>query len=74
LGENPLKLDSKPPTIPFQDYALKETRFRMLLKANPERAKTLLANAQRSVQARFDVYKQLATLQFGSTDAADETH
>jgi len=74
LGENPLKLDSKPPKIPFQEYALKETRFRMLLKANPERAKELLAEAQRSVQARFDIYNQLAKLQFGSTDTADETN
>ncbi len=73
-GENPLKLDSKAPKMAFSDYALKETRFRMLLKTDPERAKRLLADAQRSVQARFDVYQQLAGLQFGSGDAAGDTN
>jgi pyruvate-ferredoxin/flavodoxin oxidoreductase len=74
LGENPLKLDSKAPKLAFSDYALKETRFRMLLKSDPERAKRLLADAQRSVQARFDVYQQLAGLDFGSGDATGETN
>jgi pyruvate-ferredoxin/flavodoxin oxidoreductase len=73
VGENPLKLDSKAPETSFQDWALKETRFRMLLKSNPERAKELLAEAQRSVQARYDVYSQLAGLQFASNEA-DETN
>ena len=41
-----------------------ETRFRMLAKTDPARAEQLLANAQRSVQARFDVYQQLAGLDF----------
>jgi len=74
LGENPLKLDSKEPTVSFQDYALKETRFRMLLKANPERAKKLLGDAQRAVHARFDIFTQLANLDFGPADGADETN
>jgi pyruvate-ferredoxin/flavodoxin oxidoreductase len=73
MGENPLKMDSKAPKISFQDYALKETRFRMLLKSDPERAQRLLADAQRSVRARFDVYQQLAGLKFGS-DRAGETN
>jgi pyruvate-ferredoxin/flavodoxin oxidoreductase len=74
MGENPLKMDSKEPKISFSDYALKETRFRMLLKSDPERAKKLLNDAQRSVQARFDIYQQLAGLQFGSSDAAGDTN
>jgi pyruvate-ferredoxin/flavodoxin oxidoreductase len=74
MGENPLKMDSKTPKISFSDYALKETRFRMLLKSDPERAKQLLADAQRSVQARFDIYQQLAGLQFGGSDAAGDTN
>jgi pyruvate-ferredoxin/flavodoxin oxidoreductase len=73
MGENPLKMDSKAPKISFQDYALKETRFRMLLKSDPERAKRLLADAQRSVRARFDVYQQLAGLDF-SNDRAGESN
>jgi len=71
MGENPLKMDSKAPKIPFTDFALKETRFRMLQKVNPERAKELLGQAQNAANARFDYYKQLAGLQFGSDDSGE---
>jgi pyruvate-ferredoxin/flavodoxin oxidoreductase len=63
-GENPLQLDSKAPSVPFKDYALNETRYRMLLKANPERAKMLLEEAQRSVDARYNKYRQLAEMSY----------
>ncbi|MEN8163538.1 MAG: 4Fe-4S dicluster domain-containing protein, partial [Acidobacteriota bacterium] len=66
IGENPLKLDSKAPTISFEQFAMTENRFRMLTKSDPERARELMLNAQRSVRARFDVYKQLASLNFDS--------
>jgi len=71
MGENPLKLDSKAPKISFGQYANTETRFRMLQKTDPERAKELLANAQRAVTARFDVYQQLASLSFDSDSDSD---
>jgi len=66
VGENPLKLDSKAPKLAFEKYALSETRFRMLMKANPERAKMLLEGAQRSVNERYDYYQQLAQLKYGA--------
>ncbi|HHJ06230.1 MAG TPA: pyruvate:ferredoxin (flavodoxin) oxidoreductase, partial [Anaerolineae bacterium] len=44
-GKKPLKLDSKAPKIPLEDYMYNENRFRMLTKSNPERAKKLLADA-----------------------------
>jgi pyruvate-ferredoxin/flavodoxin oxidoreductase len=66
MGENPLKMDSKAPKMSFEQYAMSETRFRMLQKTDPERAKMLLAKAQRAVKARFDVYQQLAGLTFGA--------
>ena len=71
MKENPLKLDSKPPKIAFEQFANTETRFRMLHKTDPERAKKLMIEAQRSVTARFDVYKQLASLSYGSEDGSD---
>ena len=71
VGENPLKLDSKEPKISFEQYALTETRFRMLLKSDPDRAKRLLANAQRAAQARYDVYRQLAELSFATPADAE---
>ncbi len=74
-GENPLKLDSRAPKVPFEQWALSETRFRMLMKANPERAKMLLAKAQLSVAARFDIYKQMAQMDYSASaeqTASDE--
>jgi pyruvate-ferredoxin/flavodoxin oxidoreductase len=73
MGENPLKLDSRAPKISFEEWALTETRFRMLAKINPERSKNLLAEAQRVVQAKYDMYQQLANLHYGS-DADAETN
>ncbi len=73
MGENPLKLDSKSPKISFEEYALSETRFKMLAKVNPERSKRLLAEAQRNVQARYVMYQQLANLHYGA-DADSETN
>jgi pyruvate-ferredoxin/flavodoxin oxidoreductase len=73
MGENPLKLDSRAPKISFDEYALSETRFRMLMKINPERSKKLLAEAQRVVRAKYDMYQQLANLHYGS-DADSETN
>jgi pyruvate-ferredoxin/flavodoxin oxidoreductase len=73
MGENPLKLDSRAPKIAFDEWALTETRFRMLAKINPERSKKLLAEAQRVVQAKYDMYQQLANLHYGS-DADTETN
>ncbi|MCP4899017.1 MAG: pyruvate:ferredoxin (flavodoxin) oxidoreductase [bacterium] len=65
-GENPLKMDCKAPKVSFEQYAMSETRFKMLMKSNPERAKQLLANAGKSVAARFEVYQKLAQLEFSS--------
>jgi pyruvate-ferredoxin/flavodoxin oxidoreductase len=73
MGENPLKLDSRAPKIAFDEWALSETRFRMLMKTNPERSKRLLEEAQRVVQAKYDMYQQLANLHYGS-DADSETN
>jgi pyruvate-ferredoxin/flavodoxin oxidoreductase len=61
------------PKIAFDQFALSETRFRMLAKVNPERSKRLLAEAQRVVQAKFDMYQQLANLHYGA-DADSETN
>jgi pyruvate-ferredoxin/flavodoxin oxidoreductase len=64
-GDNPLQLDSGPPKIPLQDYIYNETRYRMLEKIDPERAKMLLAMAQESVKERYRLYEQLAGLKVG---------
>ncbi len=60
LGENPFKLDSKDPKIPVIDYMKAENRFKMLMKANPERAAMLDKDAQAFIDARWQKYKYLA--------------
>jgi len=43
------------------------------MKTNPERSKRLLEEAQRVVQAKYDMYQQLANLHYGA-DADTETN
>ncbi|MBR9829084.1 MAG: pyruvate:ferredoxin (flavodoxin) oxidoreductase [Oceanospirillales bacterium] len=67
-GENPLKLDSKPPSIPYAAFARTEARFSMLARANPEAAEVFLAQAQRDVSERYHCYEQLAGLSWEKHD------
>ena len=61
-GENPLKLDSKAPTIPFEEYAYGENRYRVLKKTNPEAAAKLMELAEEDARKRWNLYEQLASL------------
>jgi len=61
-GKNPLQLDSKAPSLPFEKYAYNETRFTMLTHSNPEAAKQLLEQAQAEVTARWRLYEHLAAM------------
>jgi pyruvate-ferredoxin/flavodoxin oxidoreductase len=63
---NPLQLDSKAPKIPLKDYAYNETRFKMLAQAKPQEAERLLILAQQDVDARWRMYEQLASLDYGA--------
>ncbi len=58
-GKNPLSIDSKAPSIPIEEYAYKETRYRVLTKTKPERAKMLLEAAQADADHRWEAYQQL---------------
>jgi pyruvate-ferredoxin/flavodoxin oxidoreductase len=59
-GKNPLKLDSKAPSIKVEDYAYNEARFRMLLKTDEERANMLMEQANKDVLDRWETYKHMA--------------
>ncbi|MFD2110418.1 pyruvate:ferredoxin (flavodoxin) oxidoreductase [Thiorhodococcus fuscus] len=61
-GENPLLIDSKPPSIPYRDFMNSETRFSLLNRTHPEAAERFLQLAQTHVKTRFDLYEQLAHL------------
>ncbi|HQK17902.1 MAG TPA: thiamine pyrophosphate-dependent enzyme [Polyangiaceae bacterium] len=63
-GENPLKLDSKAPKIPFEEYAYAETRWKMLTKSKPERAKELLRLAGENAQKKWLYLDQLAKMSY----------
>jgi pyruvate-ferredoxin/flavodoxin oxidoreductase len=67
-GRNPLQIDSREPSIPFQDYAYNETRYRMLAQSNPVEAKRLLREAQSDAHDRWRHYHQLASLSMNGDD------
>ncbi len=64
-GKNPLQLDSKEPTISFEQYAYKEMRWKMLTKSKPQEAKLLLEKATADVQTRWRLLKQMSAMQYG---------
>jgi pyruvate-ferredoxin/flavodoxin oxidoreductase len=56
----PFSLDSARPTLPIAEFALREGRFAMLARSDPERARRLLEAAQEDVDERWRYYEQLA--------------
>ncbi len=71
-GKNPLKMDSKSPSIDYEDYAYKETRFKMLAKSKPERAKKLLDLAQKDVRSRWRLYEEWAAFKYNNGKEGEE--
>jgi pyruvate-ferredoxin/flavodoxin oxidoreductase len=59
-GENPFHLDSKPPKLPLREFTQLETRFKMLEKSQPERARELAKLAQKDVDSRWKLYEHMA--------------
>jgi pyruvate-ferredoxin/flavodoxin oxidoreductase len=65
-GKNPLVLDSKEPSVPVMDYAYNETRYRMLVQADEARAETLIKQAANDSARRWNLYKQMAEIQYNN--------
>jgi len=63
-GKNPLTIDSREPSIPLEDYVYNETRYRMLVQADENRAEMLLNSAKEDVRKRLDLYRQMAAIQY----------
>ncbi len=59
-GESPLHMDSKPPSIPYEEFANTETRFAVLARTHPEAALRFLHMAQKHAGEKFHLYDQLA--------------
>jgi pyruvate-ferredoxin/flavodoxin oxidoreductase len=70
-GRNPLTIDSKDPSIPLEQYVYNETRYRMLLQSDEQRAEMLLKLAQQDVKSRWELYKQMAAMHYGSNGGND---
>ncbi|MEJ5314161.1 MAG: pyruvate:ferredoxin (flavodoxin) oxidoreductase, partial [Anaerolinea sp.] len=65
-GKNPLIIDSKDPTVDVQEYAYNETRYRMLVQADEARAEMLMQQAREDARKRWELYKQMASIQYKS--------
>jgi pyruvate-ferredoxin/flavodoxin oxidoreductase len=63
-GQNPLQIDSKDPSMTFEDFASVQNRFRVLKKINPEAAETLMAQANKETAERVEMYKHLAAMKY----------
>jgi pyruvate-ferredoxin/flavodoxin oxidoreductase len=61
-GKNPLVMDSKAPSGALSAYTNNETRYTMLVRADPAAAKALGELAQHDVEARWKLYAHWATM------------
>jgi pyruvate-ferredoxin/flavodoxin oxidoreductase len=73
-GKNPLRLDSKAPSIPYRDFIETEIRFSMLWRTHPEDAEKFLAQSQREVLHRYHYYQQLASLEWQQAGDLEPPH
>jgi pyruvate-ferredoxin/flavodoxin oxidoreductase len=71
-GSHPFHLDSHKPTLPFKDFAMKEARFAMLTRSNPERAEQLQLLAQRDIDERWHFYEQMAGIERSAPGRMEE--
>jgi len=73
-GKNPLRLDSKAPSIPYRDFIETEIRFNMLWRTHPEEAEKFLAQSQQEVLHRYHYYEQLASLPWDEKGDVEPPH
>ena len=58
----PFKLDSKAPAIPVRDFVATETRYAILERTDPARARHLSGMLQADIDERWRYYEQLAAM------------
>ncbi len=59
-GDQPLKLDSRKPTLKLEPVAMMEGRYAMLAQSDPVKSRQLMQAAQRDADARWQLYEQVA--------------
>jgi len=62
LGQNPLVIDCKEPTLPLKDYIYNETRYKSLTVSKPEEAEALLKEEESEIKARWRYYSHMAAM------------
>lgn len=62
LGENAFFLDSKMPTMEYQEFLDGEVRYNALKRANPEKAEKLFTEAEAQAKERMEYLQKLVTL------------
>ncbi|MCZ7664244.1 MAG: pyruvate:ferredoxin (flavodoxin) oxidoreductase [Thermoleophilia bacterium] len=67
-GENPLQLDSAAPKASMREFVERETRFRMLERLDPDRAKVLFRKAEQRSRRHYRLYEQLSRLTVGEDE------
>lgn len=60
-GKPPMVVDSQEPTIPFEEYAYNENRYRSLKAARPELAAELMKQADAIAKRKYNYLKHLAS-------------
>jgi pyruvate-ferredoxin/flavodoxin oxidoreductase len=68
----PLRLDSKAPSLPLDDLLRTEARYAVLETTDPERAAALQALAQSDVDERWRYYEQLAGVERTTVGGAED--
>ena len=61
-GKHPFRLDSRPPTRAFTEVALKEARYAVLSKVNPEGHTLLMQQAQQDIDDRWSLYEDFTEI------------
>ena len=59
-GKNPFTLDSKAPTMDYEEFIMNEVRYNLLARKNPERAKELFAKAKAEAEAKYAKFVKMA--------------
>ncbi|MHB1653008.1 MAG: pyruvate:ferredoxin (flavodoxin) oxidoreductase [Desulfitobacteriaceae bacterium] len=67
-GKNPFVLDSKAPTAPFKEFLLGEIRYSSLATVFPDIADRLFSVAEQHARERYESYKRLTEMNYGSND------
>ena len=71
-GDHPFRLDSRKPSKPFKELAMKEGRFAMLARSNPEHAEHLFALAQHDIDDQWHYYEQMAAVEREMSEEVEE--